>query len=79
MHTHESPGADIRRYRITVQGHLDEAWSSSFDGLVIATGFEGDTPVTNLTGSFADQAALSGVLGRLQGMGLKLLSLNQAE
>lgn len=75
MDTIRSFRADSGEYRITVHGHIDQSWSTSFDGLKFATGFREDRPVTCLAGRFIDQAALHGALARIQEIGLKLISV----
>ncbi|NLG19986.1 MAG: hypothetical protein GX555_00960 [Actinomycetales bacterium] len=57
---------------IRVQGHLDERWTSWFDGLTVELEADG---VTCLRGRVADQAALHGLLGRLRDLGIPLLSV----
>lgn len=63
-------------YRICVQGHLDRSWSERLGGIVIQVLQEtGDAPVTVLTGTIIDQAALAGVLDTLYSLGFPLLSV----
>ena len=63
-------------YRIQVQGVVDESWSDYYDGMTIQAKIEPDQPtVTTLTGQLLDQAALMGVLNRLYGLCLPLLSV----
>jgi hypothetical protein len=62
-------------YRIKVPGHLDESWSEWAGRMTITVESEGDgPPVTILTG-IVDQAALQGLLRRLYGLGLPLISV----
>jgi hypothetical protein len=64
------------RYRIKVQGHLDQCWSDRLAGLAITTSSQSDeSPVTVLTGWLRDQAELSGVLNTLYELHLPLLSV----
>jgi len=64
-------------YQIKVPGHLDEHWSEWAGGMTITVESEGDgPPVTTLTGTIADQAALQGLLRRLYSLGLPLISVN---
>jgi len=64
-------------YQIKVPGHLDESWSEWAGGMTITVESEGDgPPVTTLTGTIADQAALQGLLRRLYSLGLPLISVN---
>ncbi len=63
------------RYLIKVQGRLDTDlldWFSSESRSTVETGWE-DEPVTCLTGTVADQAALHGLLQRIRDLGLVLL------
>ena len=63
-------------YEITVPGELDPSWSDWAGGMAIRAECEGDgPPVTTLTGTVADQAALLGLLRRLYSVGLPLLSV----
>ena len=63
-------------YEIKVKGHIDEAWSSWFEDMVITTGYAEDgTPVTTFTGQLDDQAALHGVLGRIRDINMPLISV----
>jgi hypothetical protein len=64
-------------YQIQVPGELDESWSEWAGGMAITIEAEGDgPPVTTLTGTVADQAALQGLLRRLYSLGLPLISVN---
>ncbi len=71
LHVH-----DRAAYRITVQGCLDERWSDWLEGLRNAdTVGTGVSAYTVLEGDLADQSALVGVLGVLQGLGLPVISV----
>ena len=62
-------------YQIKVPGVLDEKWSDWNGGMTIAVEYdECEQPYTILTGD-VDQAALQGLLRRLYGLGLPLLSV----
>jgi hypothetical protein len=62
-------------YQIKVPGLLDENWSDWNDRMTITVEYdEYEQPYTILTGD-VDQAALQGVLRRLYGLGLPLLSV----
>jgi hypothetical protein len=64
-------------YRICIQGVLDPSWSSRLEGLCIESVHCADgPPITTLTGSLQDQAALNGVLTTLYGLGFTLLSVS---
>lgn len=72
--------SDEASYEIKVAGHLDESWASWFEGLEIGTGFEPDgSPITILSGSMADQAALHGVLTKIRDLGLQIHGVNRIE
>ena len=63
-------------YRIRVQGHLDDSWTDRLGGMVITRAFTQDSqPMTILTGSLLDQAALSGVMNALYGLHLSVFSV----
>jgi hypothetical protein len=61
-------------YEIRVQGHLDQRWSTWFDGLTIS--YEGDD-ITLLRGALVDEAALHGVLNKVRDLALPLLAVNR--
>jgi hypothetical protein len=62
-------------YEITVPGELDQSWSG-WDGemAISVSKNEAGLPVSTLTGR-VDQAALQGLLRRLYGAGLPLISV----
>ena len=61
-------------YRIQVQGRLDASWADWLEVSAIQVSEDSPhTPVTTLTASVADQAALHGWLTRLRDLGLPLL------
>ncbi len=61
------------QYHIIVKGHLDESWKDTFEGLSITNQENGEAL---LSGSLPDQAALQGVLNRINSFGLILISVN---
>lgn len=61
-------------YQIRVKGVLDPSWSDWFDGFTI-TSTEDET---ELTGLVIDQAALHGILTKINDLGLSLTSVSQA-
>ena len=66
-------------YQIKVPGILDENWSDWNVGMIITIESDQNAqPITVLTGS-VDQAALQGILRRLYGLGLPLISVNCIE
>jgi len=70
------PGEGI--YEIKVSGHLNRRWSLWFEGLRIATRFqENSGPITTITGTVVDQAALHGILATIRDINIPLLSVNR--
>jgi len=68
--TFEKPG----KYRIDVQGHLDDRWSDRLAGMRITTsGAEDERHITTLVGQLRDQAELCGVLNSLYNLHLSIL------
>ena len=63
-------------YEITVKGQLATDWSDWFDGLQMTASAGGDTV---LSGTIVDQAALMGVLNKLNRLNVTLLSLSQVD
>ena len=63
-----------RHYEITVSGRLTAALGDAFDGLT-ATPIAADTV---LRGDIPDQAALFGVLERVEALGLELLEVRSS-
>jgi hypothetical protein len=59
-------------YEITVRGRLSAALADGFDGLTAAPSGSN----TILRGELADQAALYGVLDRVESLGLELLDVS---
>ncbi len=68
------------RYRIAIQGRLDDQWVSYFDGMTVTVEtFDHDLTRTILTGSVIDQAALYGLLNRIRDLGLPLLLVERLD
>jgi hypothetical protein len=63
-------------YEIHVKGHLDESWSDWLEGLEVTLLDNGEMI---LSGTIEDQAALMGILNKLYGLNLTLLSLNEVK
>ena len=61
------------RYEITVRGRLGEALLAAFDGVTATSSADR----TVLSGDIADQAALYGVLERIESLGLELLAVRR--
>jgi hypothetical protein len=64
------------RYEIRVKGHLEPRWSAWFDGLDLTREDDGTTVIH---GPVADQAALHGLLRKLNDIGLPLVSLTPVD
>jgi hypothetical protein len=60
-------------YEIKVLGKIDHTWSDWFDGFSISTVDQN----TILKGKAIDQAALLGLLNKIHGLGLVLISVIQ--
>lgn len=60
-------------YQIRIKGHLDSQWMEWFGGLSITLEDNGETL---LTGPVVDQAALFGLLKKVQDLGMPLVSVN---
>jgi hypothetical protein len=65
-------GREARRYEIRIKGHLDTRWAAWFEGMCLTHAPDG---TTTLSGEVADQAALHGLLHKLQDLGVPLLSI----
>ena len=61
-------------FKIRVKGHLDESWSDWLDGLDVKLLDNGEMI---LSGHICDQAALMGILNKLSGLNLALLSVSE--
>lgn len=64
------------RCSIWIKGHLDPSWQGWFEGLEMRQQEDG---TTLFSGSLQDQAALHGVLTKMRGLSLTLLSLSTNE
>ena len=60
------------RYEVRVKGHLDQRWSTWFDGLTLTHEADG---TTTLRGNVTDQAQLHGLLAKVRDLGATLLSV----
>jgi hypothetical protein len=60
------------RYRVVVRGGLGESFARAFEQLEL----ESRDGKSSLTGSFADQAQLYGLLDRLRDLGILIISVN---
>jgi len=69
-----SCGVGGRFFEIRVRGHLDSKWLDWLEGLEVKPLDNGEMI---LSGTLVDQAALMGVLNKLNGLNLALLSVSQ--
>lgn len=71
-----TPGASDQRshYRLAVQGHLGAHGVAWFEGLTVINKPDGSAEIS---GPIADQAALHGLLARVQTLGLPLLTVDR--
>jgi len=65
---------DGRFFEITVKGHLNSTWSDWLEGLEVK---QLDSGEMVLSGIIVDQAALIGILNKLNRLNLALLSVSQ--
>ena len=63
------------RYQVVIRGRLGEHFAGAFDQLEV----DSRPGQTTLTGNFADQAQLHGLLDRLRDLGIHLVSVNPAD
>ena len=77
----ESGGTHMMRkstgkvYRIVVRSELSDTYAVAFEGMEMET----RNGVTILTGEVIDQPRLYGILNRINGLGLELLSVQVLE
>ena len=62
-------------YRIVVGSELSDTYAVAFEGMEMET----RDGATVLTGQIVDQPHLYGILGRINGLGLRLLSVQALE
>ncbi len=72
MTTHTPQRRTPSGYRVRVDGHLDQHWSSWFGDLTLT---QEDDGTTCLTGAVADQAELHGLLTKIRDLGVTLISV----
>lgn len=59
-------------YEIRLEGHLDQHWSTWFDGMSVTRADDG---TTTLRGLLVDQAALHGLLAKVRDLGASLIAV----
>lgn len=69
------PNAAGTYYTIRLREKLDEGWDEWFETMTMTTDGDG----TTLAGYLADQAALHGIIARVQRLGLHLVAINQEQ
>jgi hypothetical protein len=63
-------------YKIRLEGHIGDSWSSWFAGMTIRHEESGETV---LSGTLVDEAALHGVLMKIRDLGLPLVEVRRIE
>jgi hypothetical protein len=63
------------RYRVVVRGSLGESLASAFGDLKV----DSRPGESSITGTFADQAQLYGLLDRLRDLGIHIVSVNPVD
>lgn len=63
-------------YEIRIEGHLDSHWTEWFSGWQI---YHDENFTTLLTGQVPDQPALYGILAKINGLNLTLISANRVK
>ncbi len=71
MNTQPAP-QPADHYELRIDGHLDERWSTWFDGLTITHDTDG---TSTLAGAVRDQSALYGLIDKARDLGLTLVSV----
>ncbi len=61
------------QYEFEIEGHLDDRWQEWFEEFTLTHTADGRTL---LTGPIRDQAALHGILKKINNLGLTLISVN---
>jgi len=61
---------------VRIKGHVKQDWSDWFGALIVTSQANGETI---LTGNLPDQSALLGLLNRIHGLNLELLSFSKSD
>ncbi len=72
----KSPRSTGRTYEIHIKGQLGSQWSDWLEGLEVNSL---DETETILSGTIIDQAALLGILNKLNNLNLTLISVNEVD
>ena len=65
----------MERYRVRLQGHIDQRWLVAFEGLEVSHLPAGETLICGAL----DQAALHGLLDCIRDMGIPLISVESVD
>lgn len=63
------------RYRIRINGKLDDRWSQWFDGMSVV--YADAAGETTLSGALPDQTSLHGLLAKIRDLNLDLISVEK--
>lgn len=74
--TRRATGRVPTAYRLRVEGHLDDHWSTWFDASTLTRHSDG---TTSLSVGVTDQAALHGLLAKVRDLGVTLVSVEVVE
>jgi hypothetical protein len=69
----ESPARQVCVYRLRLDGHLDDHWSSWFGDVTLTRDADGTTSITD---AVVDQAELHGLLTKVRDLGVALISVD---
>ena len=75
---HDLPKLGLKEpsvYLIQIQGTLDDSWGDYFGGEFMTFQDDEQNPLTTLRTPLIDQSELVGLVNRLNGLGLRLLSV----
>jgi hypothetical protein len=64
---------EAAHYRIDLQGELDPSWSVELRGMTVTHVRHSGQTSTQISGELPDQAALTGVINLVAGLGLPIL------
>lgn len=67
-----TPNGEGPGYELRIAGHLNDHWSTWFDGMILS---HEDDGTTILRGSVTDQAKLHGLLAKVRDLGVTLISV----
>ncbi len=66
----------MQQVEVRIKGHIDRDWSDWITALTVTHSAQGETV---LSGSVRDQSALLGLMNKLSGLGLRILSVASKE